>query len=184
MKSSETPAMKTTSTSKASVNRVAVIVLVVILIGLAGAGFVLYSRSNDRANSYAAQVEEIQSQLDQARSELSEKEAELAEVKDETGESKVKSDLYQSVFLKSGQVYFGKITKIVETQIVLEDIYYLSTGDAGDQGQEVSLVKLGSELHAPEDVMHIERQNVDFWENLKADGQVSQAIDDHKASNQ
>ena len=44
------------------------------------------------------------------------------------------------------------------------------------------LQKLGSELHGPEDQMVINRDQVQFWENLKDDGQVVKAITTYKAN--
>jgi hypothetical protein len=98
----------------------------------------------------------------------------------------VNKDRYQAIFLTNGQVYFGKIDKISGTGYTLKDIYYLQVqqGVQGenaqqqnpDQNQNLSLAKLGSELHGPEDVMYIEGKQVLFWENLKTDGQVAKAI--------
>jgi hypothetical protein len=93
----------------------------------------------------------------------------------------------QAVFLTNGQVYFGKIKEINKQYIDLQNIYYLNVNqqvqpnqkDAnGQQAQNnsISLVKLGCELHGPVDQMLINRDQVTFWENLKSDGQVAQAI--------
>lgn len=96
---------------------------------------------------------------------------------------------YQAVFLTNGQVYFGKISSMTATDVTLEDIYYLQVQQqniqppAEQQGQQpqLSLVKLGNELHGPQDKMIINRDHVLFWENLKDDGRVVKAISDHKA---
>jgi len=48
---------------------------------------------------------------------------------------------------------------------------------------DVSLVKLGCELHGPEDEMLINRDQVIFWENLKADGQVAKAVAEYQKQN-
>ena len=42
--------------------------------------------------------------------------------------------------------------------------------------------ELGGELHGPEDVMYVSREQVLFWENLKDDGKVATAIKDYQAS--
>jgi hypothetical protein len=107
---------------------------------------------------------------------------------DSFASEQVDGKLDQAVFLSTGQTYFGKITDITKDTLILEDIYYLKTGTvdkAGNPttGTDVSLVKLGSELHNPEDKMVIERKNVSFWENLKSDGQVSKAIKSYKQQN-
>lgn len=101
----------------------------------------------------------------------------------------VNKDRYQAVFLTNGQVYFGKIDKITANSYVLKDIYYLQVqqdvqGEKAqtdeNNDQNLSLAKLGSELHGPDDVMYIEGKQVLFWENLKDDGQVVKAINANK----
>lgn len=91
---------------------------------------------------------------------------------------------YQAVFLEGGQVYFGKVTTLTGSYLTLDNIYYLRVneqvqpdGDAAQNAQQdISLAKLGCELHGPQDKMVINRSQVTFWENLKDDGQVSKAI--------
>ena len=96
--------------------------------------------------------------------------------------SPVKSNQYQAVFLTNGEVYFGKITNNnLQQKIVLEDVYYLRAANALDQnsGQtapQLNLIKLGEELHGPEDVIFIPIESVIYWENLREDGEVTQAI--------
>ncbi len=113
---------------------------------------------------------------------------ELEERKVTTGEENIDKEVFQAVFLHSGQVYFGKITKLTETQLTLENIYYLSTESGSKDINSLGdgpggLIKLGKELHGPEDQMFIERLQLDFYENLKPDGQVSKAIKDYEATN-
>lgn len=104
----------------------------------------------------------------------------------------VKKNQYQAVFLTNNQVYFGKVIDMNPNTITLRDVYYLrnasnSTKDQQqqtDQQQQVSLAKLGeSEVHGPEDEMHLDRRQVLFWENIRDDSQVTKAIKqdkDHK----
>jgi hypothetical protein len=42
-------------------------------------------------------------------------------------------------------------------------------------------VKLGNELHGPEDEMTIEKAQVLYWENLKPSGKVSEAISSYQS---
>lgn len=109
----------------------------------------------------------------------------------------IKKDNYQAVFLTNGQVYFGKLKNSQGDYLALEDIYYLqvdssiqpSTDDSDVTSQQnqraansnnVQLIKLGNELHGPEDKMLISAEQVLFWENLKTDGKVAEAIKDYK----
>jgi len=87
----------------------------------------------------------------------------------------------QAVFLNNGQVYFGKIDKLNQKYMRVANIYYLRVNQQVQPGQQanqndVSLVKLGCELHGPEDSMLINREQIVFWENLKDDGQVAKAV--------
>jgi hypothetical protein len=90
-----------------------------------------------------------------------------------------KSD-WQAVFLTNNQVYFGHLAKYNRDYITLSNIYYLRVGEPLQQGSPpqpaLNLVKLGGELHGPEDTMYIPKDRIMFWENMKKDSQVVQAI--------
>lgn len=99
----------------------------------------------------------------------------------------IKSNEYQAVFLSNGQVYFGKLTDLNHKYVTLTDIYYLqvqqgsngslqNASGSSTSDSQVSLAKLGSELHGPEDKMSISSDQVLFWENMKTDSKVVQAI--------
>lgn len=97
---------------------------------------------------------------------------------------------YQAVFLNGGQVYFGKVGTLNDKFLTLSDIYYLRVNQTVQPNQsnsnssnDVSLVKLGCELHGPQDQMVINQQQVIFWENLKSDGQVAKAVSEYKKQN-
>lgn len=97
---------------------------------------------------------------------------------------------YQAVFLNGGQVYFGKISDLNKQFMKVSDIYYLRVNqqvqpDANSAANQndISLVKLGCELHGPQDNMVINREQVIFWENLKDDGQVAKAVAEYVKQN-
>lgn len=96
---------------------------------------------------------------------------------------------YQAVFLSNGQVYFGKIASSPWSKYVrLKEIYYLQLKQ-GLQSQDLNsiasgdmtLIKLGNELHAPSDKMEINREHILFIEDLKADSKVVKAIQDYRS---
>lgn len=102
---------------------------------------------------------------------------------------------YQAVFLTNGQVYFGKLSDVSATYATLTDIYYLQvtqpplqgTPEAGQtpaqqsqQQAQLSLVKLGNELHGPVDEMKINRDQILFFEDIKEDGRVMTAIREYQ----
>lgn len=103
------------------------------------------------------------------------------------GESKeLNKNQYQAVFLNGGATsgavayttYFGHITKMSGSYVVLKDVYYLTTSSTNDQTQaNPQLTKLGcQQLHSPQDEMVINRSQIAFWENLQDSGKVVQAI--------
>jgi hypothetical protein len=107
----------------------------------------------------------------------------------------VDSSKLQAVFLNTGQVYFGNVKSLNNSYFVLTNIYYLQSSNSNGSNnnsnsnnnntsnQNLSLVKLGCELHAPYDQMVINASEVTFWENLQPDGQVAKAIDQYKQQN-
>ena len=97
------------------------------------------------------------------------------------------ANAWKAVFLTNGQVYFGHVVKETSDPVVVRDIYYLQViqplqqlgegQNAPRQTQpQLSLVKLGNELHGPMDEMRINREQLLFIESLKDDGRVVQAI--------
>jgi len=105
----------------------------------------------------------------------------------------IDSSKYQSVFFTNGQVYFGKLKPFNDEYMKLTDVYYLQTQATGDDSEnpqqttnssgDVKLIKLGDEIHGPEDEMVISKSQVLFYENLKTDGKVAQSIATFKKAN-
>lgn len=90
---------------------------------------------------------------------------------------------WQAVFLSNGQVYFGQVSNEKADTVIVKNIYYLQVTrrlqppeGTVEQQSELSLVKLGNELHGPEDEMRINRDHILFIEDLKPDGKVVRAI--------
>ena len=106
----------------------------------------------------------------------------------------IDSSKYQAVFFVNDQYYYGKLRVLNDNYFSLTDIYYLKAeGDSATKEGEtasvtadqsnVQLIKLGNEIHGQEDEMIISKDQVMFYMNLKSDGKVAQAIDQHKKSN-
>lgn len=93
----------------------------------------------------------------------------------------VDTNKLQAVFLNTGQVYFGHVKSLNSKYFVVTDIYYLQSASNGSTSSStantnVTLVKLGCELHEPYDQMVINSDQVTFWENLQDNGQVAKAV--------
>ena len=121
--------------------------------------------------------------------------AEIADFLNETG-------AWHAVFLTNGQVYFGQLENQEAQYATLKDVYYLQiqqvqsqqvatqVAPAGEsqvvpapqpEPPRLTLIKFGTELHAPQDFMKINRDHILFWEELKGESQVVQAIQNYKA---
>lgn len=112
----------------------------------------------------------------------------------QNGATAIDSSKYQAVFFTNGQVYFGKLQAFNSDYLKLTDIFYLQTQSSdsnssnpqkttSDQNSNVQLIKLGDEIHGPEDEMILSKQQVLFYENLKSDGKVAQSIEKYKQAN-
>ena len=93
------------------------------------------------------------------------------------------SDVYQAVFLSNGQVYFGKIAHRGWRSLSVRDVYYLqvkTTPTSSAPTDDLSLIKLGNELHGPEDGLEINWDHVLFIESLRSDSRVVSAIENYR----
>jgi hypothetical protein len=100
---------------------------------------------------------------------------------------------YQAVFFTNGQVYFGKLERLNGGYFKLNDIFYLQAqatqkttsenpqATTNQSASDVQLIKLGSEIHGPDDEMIMNQDQVLFFENLKKDGKVTDSITKYKA---
>lgn len=83
-----------------------------------------------------------------------------------------------AVFLSSGQVFFGTITKESRDYLDLADVYFVqmvpdTTAPAPAAGQQAAtkpiLVKKGSEAYGPTSSMRINRSQIAYIEELRSD---------------
>lgn len=109
----------------------------------------------------------------------------------------IDNNKYQAVFFTNGQVYFGKLQRLSGGYFKLTDIFYLQAqtpATAGSnttsknpqqttdqQSQDVQLIKLGNEVHGPEDEMIVSKEQILFFENLKKDGKVTDSINKYNS---
>ena len=107
-----------------------------------------------------------------------------------SADSGIESSKYQAVFFTDGQIYYGKLTVLNKRQYKLTNVFYIlsqnenktanADGETAETQNNAQLIKMGNELHGPEDAMMINRDHVLFYENLKPDGKVTQTINQYK----
>ena len=90
---------------------------------------------------------------------------------------------WRAIFLTNNQVYFGHFWDLpFSSAITLHNVYYLEVAQPNQQltdpsqSQQLKLVRLGNEIHAPTDNMTIPMGQVLFWETLRSDSAVVAAI--------
>lgn len=88
----------------------------------------------------------------------------------------INRDGYQGVYLTNGQWYFGKLQNTEGTYLYMASPYMSqsTTGQATDTSGAITKVK--GQLWGPEDSIAIRADQVSFWQNLRDDSKVSQAI--------
>jgi len=90
---------------------------------------------------------------------------------------------WRAVFLENNQVYFGKLSYIPFWPTArLTDVYYLQVNQLQPEqpNSNISLIKLGNEIHGPKDAMTIPVFKILFWEDLRSDSQVVKLITESK----
>ena len=94
---------------------------------------------------------------------------------------------WQAVFINNGQVYFGRLQRSQGDYTLLKNVYYLQVSQTLQPASSTTrsafeIVKLGGELHGPEDEMYFLKSAILFWENMRPDSQVVQAINNFSGS--
>ncbi len=94
--------------------------------------------------------------------------------------SQIQSDKYQAVFLNNGQVYFGKLHGYYGSKPYMTEVHYFQANSQTAATESSSanqlLVKLGSEVHAPEGKIILNKDAIMFVENLTEESKVTEAI--------
>ncbi|MFZ1801509.1 MAG: hypothetical protein WAW62_03220 [Candidatus Saccharimonas aalborgensis] len=87
---------------------------------------------------------------------------------------------YQVVYLINGQVYFGKLQNSYGEYLVINSPYttQIAPQQAGNKEveQATALLRVRDQVYGPEDTMAIKSSQVVFWQNLRDDSKVTQAL--------
>ncbi len=91
-------------------------------------------------------------------------------------------DTWTAVFLSNGQTYFGNLYLGPGDFAQLRDVYYLLQTQVQSQDPQrpaqpqISLQRLGGEIHGPKNDMRITKQQILFYEELRPDSALVAAI--------
>ena len=87
---------------------------------------------------------------------------------------------FQVVYLTNGQAYFGKLQStsgdflVIKSPYIAQDV--AASDDKADTKTQTTLLKVTSQVYGPEDSIAIKSSQVAFWQNLRDDSKVTQAI--------
>lgn len=88
---------------------------------------------------------------------------------------------YQVVYMATGQAYFGQLQNTSGEYLRLKSPYSAqdvnsSDSENGDTKSSTTLLKVSRQQYGPEDMMSLKSEQVLFWQNLRDDSKVVQAI--------
>lgn len=103
------------------------------------------------------------------------------------GQQRINKGEFQAVYMVSGQIYFGKLQNTSGDYLVLKDIYLAQSnntdqstkstdGSTSLQPASTGIIKATEQVYGPEDSMAIRSSQVQFWQNLRSNSKVTQAI--------
>ena len=87
---------------------------------------------------------------------------------------------YQVVYLTNGQAYFGKLQNTDGDFLVMKTPYIAQSVASSDEKSadttQTTLLKVTDQVYGPDDSIAIKSDQVAFWQNLRDDSKVAQAI--------
>lgn len=89
------------------------------------------------------------------------------------------SDGYWAVYLDSGQVFYGRKDKSDKNYVVMSNVFYYHPAIKSTKSGNVRLVKVGTEIHQPQDFVYVNKVHIDRQEQLSNDSKVVKAIEQY-----
>jgi hypothetical protein len=94
---------------------------------------------------------------------------------------------YYAVFLNNKEAFVGHITDVSTDNISMADLFYLTfdppkdaagnpIANANPNDYKPALKKLGQEVWGPKDFVRINRQNMEYYTELRSDSPIVKAI--------
>lgn len=96
---------------------------------------------------------------------------------------RIDASKYQVVYLANGQAYFGKLQNTNGQFLVITEPYTMqevqaapAEGDTTKPETNTTLIRVSGQVYGPEESIALRSDQVTFWQNLRDDSKVSQAI--------
>lgn len=99
----------------------------------------------------------------------------------QTNLQRIDTSKYQVVYLSNGQAYFGKLQNTGGDFLVMKSPYIAqsvkdSSSSSSSSSDTTTLLRVRDQVYGPDDSIAIKSSQVAFWQNLRDDSKVSQAI--------
>lgn len=97
---------------------------------------------------------------------------------------RIDTSKYQVVYLVNGQAYFGRLQNTSGDFLVLKSPYIAQSientdkeaTDTDSATTQTTLLKVTDQIYGPDNSIALKSSQVAFWQNLRDDSKVSQAI--------
>jgi len=89
------------------------------------------------------------------------------------------SSAFWAVYLDSGQIFYGKKGKQNNNYVTMEDVFYYQPGVRSANSENIRIIKVGTEIHQPQDYVYVNKQHIERQEQLSSDSKVVKAIEQY-----
>lgn len=86
------------------------------------------------------------------------------------------TDGYWAVYLDSGQIFYGRKDKQNQNYVTMNNVFYYQPGVRSVKAENIRIIKVGTEIHQPQDYIYINKQHIERQEQLSDDSKVVEAI--------
>ena len=96
---------------------------------------------------------------------------------------RIDEDRYQAVVLSDGRIFFGHLRSISDEYLELSDAHFVDQAEAtGEAPATQRVVPITDRLEGPESAMLLNKEYVVAVENLRADSEIVEAIEEVRAA--
>ena len=86
------------------------------------------------------------------------------------------SEGFWAVYLDSGQIFYGKKDKQNKNYVTMTNVFYYQPGVRSAKAENIRIIKVGTEIHQPQDYIYINKQHIERQEQLSDDSKDVEAI--------
>lgn len=89
------------------------------------------------------------------------------------------SSEFWAIYLDSGQVFYGKKDKQNQNYVTMTSVFYYQPGVRSTSSENIRIIKVGTEIHQPQDYVYVNKQHIERQEQLTDDSKVVKAIEQY-----